>query len=381
MENFFKSDKDEGSKEEDRNDKSRNELGGSINDEEGQSGSKEEASEVNSEGEQEKEREEEGGESEEALERCSLNLTGSDRDIEKCALSEGETEREGMNVEGESEAQKSPAPPESEADVVDVFETETAQVPPENLGKGMMLSDVKAPTQKRKTMKTEKCLLPEEVGFGVASVPADYRSHLYSVPPWLCFDLIKACMGPGQIPESNPTALGAVSSSAWFPAWMSSPTHWNINWSKGNLSEPLRTGLDGSDPSSHWQCYLLLVVYLLLHWQLILQVACQLTCLGFVYIYTPLLSRAVCVSVSLWKRQYALMFSVTCAVWSLCCCSFTAVSLSMSVFVFFLLQESETDKNIEADSSSIDVKVVMSCTHPSPFIHLFIHSFMQLLIL
>ncbi|XP_034459716.1 centrosomal protein of 164 kDa-like isoform X1 [Hippoglossus hippoglossus] len=162
VENFFKSDKDEGSKEEDRNDKSRNELGGSINDEEGQSGSKEEASEVNSEGEQEKEKEEEGGESEEALERCSLNLTGSDRDIEKCALSEGETEREGMNVEGESDAQKSPAASESEADVVEVFETETAQVPLENLGQRMMLSDVKALTQKRKTTKTEKCLLPEE---------------------------------------------------------------------------------------------------------------------------------------------------------------------------------------------------------------------------
>ncbi|XP_069390037.1 centrosomal protein of 164 kDa isoform X2 [Paralichthys olivaceus] len=153
VENFFKSDKDEGSKE-DKNDKCRKELGGSIIDEEGQSESKEEESE--------KEKEEEVGESEGALDRCSLNMTGSDTDnVEKCALSEGETE-EGMNVEGESDAQKSAAASESEGDVVEVFKTETTEVRMADLGRRMMLSDVKALSQKRKTLKSEKCLLPEE---------------------------------------------------------------------------------------------------------------------------------------------------------------------------------------------------------------------------
>lgn len=55
-------------------------------------------------------------------------------------------------------------------------------------------------------------------------------------------------------------------------------------------------------------------------------------------------------------------------------CSFRTVTLSLSVLVCGLLQESEASKNIEEASRSIEVKVlmIMQCdTHPPPFSHFF----------
>ncbi|XP_040902771.1 centrosomal protein of 164 kDa-like isoform X2 [Toxotes jaculatrix] len=164
VEHCFKSDKDEGSEEEDKNDKDK-EQERSIKDEEVQNESKEEEVEKNSKGMEEREKEEEDGESEEALERCSLSqrkLTDSDEEVlERCVRSEGEeTVREGTDTEDESDAQKPPAASESEEEVVEVFKTGTAE-----LGQKTMLSDL---PQKGKTLAdemksvTKKSLLPEE---------------------------------------------------------------------------------------------------------------------------------------------------------------------------------------------------------------------------
>ncbi|KAF0030731.1 hypothetical protein F2P81_017462 [Scophthalmus maximus] len=151
VDNCFKSDTDGGNVDKERD--------GSINDE-GQNESEEEEVAVNREGEQEKEKEEEeeeDGESEGALERCSLsqrNLTGSIE--ERCVPSEG--------GETESDAQNPPAASASEEEVVEVFKTEASQVPPATLGQKTAASDFKILAKKRKALKglKEKRLLPEE---------------------------------------------------------------------------------------------------------------------------------------------------------------------------------------------------------------------------
>ncbi|KAM9359161.1 uncharacterized protein cep164 [Symphorus nematophorus] len=167
VEKCFKSDQDGRSEEEDNNDKKEDEL----DDEEGQNESDEE---MKSEREQEKEKEEEeGSESDEALDRCSLSqrkLTESDEEvIEKCVQSEGgETEGEGLEVDEESDAQKPQTAPESEEEVVEVFEIGTARVQPAKLGEKATPSDLRTLDQKRKTLAgkmkdvTKKCPPPAE---------------------------------------------------------------------------------------------------------------------------------------------------------------------------------------------------------------------------
>lgn len=156
--------------DEDESDKKRDERSGD-------SESKEEEIEGKSEAGQEKEKDEEG-ESEEGLERCSLSqrkLTESDEEVlERCVQSGGgEMEEVGMEREEESDAQKPQTASESEEEVVEVFEMETAQVQP---AEKKMLRDLKSCDQKRKTfageMKsvTNKSPPPAEVGFATASV-------------------------------------------------------------------------------------------------------------------------------------------------------------------------------------------------------------------
>ncbi|XP_058490325.1 centrosomal protein of 164 kDa-like [Solea solea] len=162
VEKCFKSDKD---------DKTIDELSGSMHDEE----SEEEKGEVSSIGEQEKEmdkeeEEEDDGESEEVLERCSLsqrNLTESEKDVsERCVLSEGGEGGEGGEAEGEgSESQKLPAALEREKEVNQVFKMEAAQDRRAKLGQKIMLRDLKRCDDKSKIQRknmTEKCQAEEE---------------------------------------------------------------------------------------------------------------------------------------------------------------------------------------------------------------------------
>ncbi|XP_076590694.1 uncharacterized protein cep164 isoform X2 [Chaetodon auriga] len=157
VEKCFKS-QDGGSEEEGKNDKERDEAERSVDDEGGQT---------------ESEEEEDGRESDEDLERCSVSqrkLTESDEEvIETCAPSEGgETEGGGLEVDEESDALKPQTAPESEEEVVEVFETETGQVRLAKLGKKMMLGDLKTLDQKKKALAgkmkdvTKNCSLPAE---------------------------------------------------------------------------------------------------------------------------------------------------------------------------------------------------------------------------
>lgn len=172
-ESSFKSDRNEGSNE----DEEREELERSMEDKEAQSESEEDK--VKSR----EDREEEGGESDEALERCSLSrrrLTQSDGEmIERCVQSEGgETEGEGLELDEESDGPRSQTASDSEGEIVEVFQTGTTTVRPAKLGGKTTPSDFKTLDQKRKTVAckmknvTKKCPLPAEVGFGVASVRA-----------------------------------------------------------------------------------------------------------------------------------------------------------------------------------------------------------------
>ncbi|XP_078023425.1 uncharacterized protein cep164 isoform X2 [Epinephelus lanceolatus] len=151
VEKCFKSDQDGGSEEEDKNDKDKDELEGSVDDDDGHE-SEEEEVEMNFKREQEKEEQEEEGENDEALERCSLSQRKSESDeevLERCVQSEGgETEGEGLEADDESDACKPQTAPESEEEVVEVFETGTAQVRPAELS----TSDLKTLDQKRKTL-------------------------------------------------------------------------------------------------------------------------------------------------------------------------------------------------------------------------------------
>lgn len=172
-ESSFKSIRNEGSDE----DEEKEELERNIEDKEAQSESEEDK--VKSR----EDREEEGGESDEALERCSLSrrkLTQSDGEmIERSVQSEGgETEGGGLELDEESDGPKPQTASDSEEEIVEVFQTGTTTVRPAKLGGKTTLSDFKTLDQKRKTVAckmknvTKKCPLPAEVGFGVAPVRA-----------------------------------------------------------------------------------------------------------------------------------------------------------------------------------------------------------------
>ncbi|XP_037630813.1 centrosomal protein of 164 kDa-like isoform X2 [Sebastes umbrosus] len=162
VEKCFKSDRGGGSE---KDDKERDELEGSVDDEEGRDESEEEEEEVNSEREQEKEEEEEEEgeeeeeeENDEALERCSLSqrkLSESDEEV-----------LERLEGDNESDASKPQTASEDEEEVVEVFETETSWDQPAKQSKETMPSDLKTLDQKRKTGKmenvTKKSPLPAE---------------------------------------------------------------------------------------------------------------------------------------------------------------------------------------------------------------------------
>ncbi|KAM9317883.1 uncharacterized protein cep164 isoform 1-T2 [Pholidichthys leucotaenia] len=142
-----KSDEAGGNEEEgvDVFDRVRDELQKSVSDG-GHSESEKDEGEINEKGAQEE------GESDEALERCSLSqrkLTESDEVFERYVQSEGEdTEREGPEIEEESGGQKTQRASESEEEVIEVFKAETAQ--PAQLG------------QKRPDKETKNCPLSVE---------------------------------------------------------------------------------------------------------------------------------------------------------------------------------------------------------------------------
>ncbi|XP_067364090.1 centrosomal protein of 164 kDa-like isoform X1 [Channa argus] len=169
----FKSDENSRSEAEDKNDKERDAHEISTNDEEMQEKSEEKEEDVNSKREQEKDKEDEDNESEEALERCSLSqrkLTDSDEEVlERCVQSDrGDTERYGTDVDSDSDGQKLQGTPESEEEVIKLFEMEAAHVRPAKLGQKLILTDHKTLEQNQKItagkMKSmaKKCPHPAE---------------------------------------------------------------------------------------------------------------------------------------------------------------------------------------------------------------------------
>lgn len=180
VEKCFRNEQDGGTEEQNETDKENDELGISISDGE-QMESEEGEVEVNSNIGQEK------NESDEALERCSLSqriLTESDEDVlERCMPSEGEeTDRQGVEIEHESDGHEPRRASESEEEVVEVFKEETAHVEPAKLGqKGLY--------QKRKCLAA----LPAEVGFSVGSV-CPHPLPLCTTQPWPCLIFASRCM-------------------------------------------------------------------------------------------------------------------------------------------------------------------------------------------
>ncbi|XP_036938904.1 centrosomal protein of 164 kDa-like isoform X1 [Acanthopagrus latus] len=162
VEKCFRSDKAEGSEEEDKNDTDKLER-----DTDDMGGQNESEAERNSE----REEEVKGGESDEAMERCSLSqrkVTESDDEvIERCVQSEGgETDGEALEVDEESNAQMPQTAPESEDEAVEVFGA--AQGRSAKPDEETMLGDHRAPDQKSETLAgkmenvTKKCPLPAE---------------------------------------------------------------------------------------------------------------------------------------------------------------------------------------------------------------------------
>ncbi|XP_030601254.1 centrosomal protein of 164 kDa isoform X1 [Archocentrus centrarchus] len=122
---------EEEEEEEDKTNKERDKLEKTISDGE-QNERKKEEIEINSKGRQEEE-------SDGVLERCSLSqrkLTESDEVLERCVQSEGEdTEREGVEIEDDSDGQKASdseeeEQEEEEEEVIEVFKEEAAHVQP-----------------------------------------------------------------------------------------------------------------------------------------------------------------------------------------------------------------------------------------------------------
>ncbi|KAF3693042.1 Centrosomal protein of 164 kDa [Channa argus] len=197
----FKSDENSRSEAEDKNDKERDAHEISTNDEEMQEKSEEKEEDVNSKREQDKDKEDEDNESEEALERCSLSqrkLTDSDEEVlERCVQSDrGDTERYGTDVDSDSDGQKLQGTPESEEEVIKLFEMEAAHVRPAKLGQKLILTDHKTLEQNQKItagkMKSmaKKCPHPAEVRFDIASVRAHTLPYLVR-PTQLLLDLFK----------------------------------------------------------------------------------------------------------------------------------------------------------------------------------------------
>ncbi|XP_035808213.2 centrosomal protein of 164 kDa isoform X2 [Amphiprion ocellaris] len=139
VEECFESDQDGGSEEEEEEEeekaeKEKNELKRSLKDGVQNKNEKEEL-EINSKGGHNGGEE---GETDEALERCSLSqrkLSDSEEEeLERCVESEGEeTDREGVEMEDESDSQKPQRASESEEEVVEVFKEEMAPVQPAHL--------------------------------------------------------------------------------------------------------------------------------------------------------------------------------------------------------------------------------------------------------
>lgn len=168
--------------EEDKNSKERDENEKSIDDKEEEL----KGSEGEEATKQEKGKKDEETESEDALERCSLSQrkpTESDEEVRERSVLSGEVETEGeeLEVDEESEVAKSRKLSESEEEVIEVFETGKAQVPP-------ILSEPKSLKQKRQSLAgmmknvTDKCPLPVEVRFGVAYVCVPASCIHYPTP-------------------------------------------------------------------------------------------------------------------------------------------------------------------------------------------------------
>lgn len=165
------------------------------------------AKEANSNGEQEMEKEDDG-ESEDALERCSLSQRKLEEVLERCMESEaGDTGRDCTEGEHDLDAQRPQAASASDEEAVEVFEMDAT------LGQKMMLSDHQQKTVADEENVTEKCPLPSEVGFAVASVRA-HTSHSYTTSPSsrLTFSSLHGCTC-----KSNSTALRACH-PLFFPA-------------------------------------------------------------------------------------------------------------------------------------------------------------------
>uniref|UniRef100_A0A3Q1HN22 Centrosomal protein of 164 kDa n=1 Tax=Acanthochromis polyacanthus TaxID=80966 RepID=A0A3Q1HN22_9TELE len=138
VEECFESDQDGGSEEEEEEekaDKEKNELKRGLKDGVQNKNEKEEL-EINSKGGQDGGEE---GESDEALERCSLSQRklseSEEEEQERCMENEGEeTDWEGVEMEDESDGQKLQRASESEEEVVEVFKEEMAPVQSAHLG-------------------------------------------------------------------------------------------------------------------------------------------------------------------------------------------------------------------------------------------------------
>ncbi|XP_041850643.1 centrosomal protein of 164 kDa-like isoform X1 [Melanotaenia boesemani] len=160
--NCHKSDGDGGREEEDSLDRERDETERSISDE-GQNESEREV-EINSKKGQE---EDEEGESDEALQRCSIShrkLSETHKDaLERCVQSGGEeTLKEGVEIEDESDGQSPKEASESEEEVVEVFKAGPSQVKAAKLGhkmhyqKSESLADVMKNVTKKSSLSAEE---------------------------------------------------------------------------------------------------------------------------------------------------------------------------------------------------------------------------------
>ncbi|KAM6932983.1 uncharacterized protein cep164 [Xenentodon cancila] len=160
VENFFKSDGSIQSEDEDKPATEKDEAGRSVTDEGQDTSENEEEEEKNDERVQD---EDEGGESDEALRRCSISnrkLTETDEVLERFVQSGAEeTLKEGVEIEDESDDQNPEGGLESEEEVVEVFNGGPCHVQPSELEqksqKGAGLDD------KMKTV-TKNLSLPAE---------------------------------------------------------------------------------------------------------------------------------------------------------------------------------------------------------------------------
>lgn len=174
VEESFINDHDGASEDEDKDE--RDELERSIIDE-----SEEEKVEL------EGEKEQEDGESNVAVERCSLSQRELSQSIEE--VEGGETEVGGAGLDEEKDAAKPQTAVESDSEVVEVFENATTQVGSGQLGEMTLQTYSKTLDQKGKKLAgkmktpTNKSLLFAEVGFGVASVRAPPLVHQLTPNP------------------------------------------------------------------------------------------------------------------------------------------------------------------------------------------------------